>query len=84
MGISNYHEADAKFIRIIGSPFITGMGDNAFGSVKALYSDGSALPFNCSHGGSMYLCLSCAKQLILKEDERREKDGAHKSKGEYV
>jgi hypothetical protein len=57
---------EAKFVKPIGTPQITMENNNAFGSVLALYDDGTRLGICCEHGGSAWLCLSCAQKIKSK------------------
>jgi len=70
MGISNSMKQGAQFVKFVGEPQITDnrYGMNAWGSVLALYDDGSKLAVICDHGGSAWLCLSCAENMINKEN----------------
>jgi hypothetical protein len=63
-GISQHMKSNAKFVRFVGEPIITNSmyGNNAYGSILALYDDGSKTGVICGHGGSAWLCLACAKE----------------------
>lgn len=77
MGITSKRmEPEAKFFKYIGDPRITASdhGLNAYGSVLALYTDGSTLPVICGHGGSAWFCLTCAKKT-MGEEHGKEKEG---------
>ena len=67
MGIRNPTSDSAKFVRYVGIPHVTASeyGQNAFGSVLAEYDDGSRVGVICGHGGSEWLCLSCAEKLVV-------------------
>jgi len=55
-----------NFIKYVGTPYVTDecYGQNAFGSVLAQYENGSTIGVICGHGGSEWLCLKCAKDLV--------------------
>mgnify|MGYP001614360756 FL=1 len=68
MGITRQLAPGATFVRYVGEPRVTasGYGANAFGSVLAEYSDGSRIGVMCGHGGSAWLCLSCAQKMLVR------------------
>lgn len=72
MGIYWKNEDRIKFVKNIGTPQITDSryGNNAYGSVLALYDNGSTLPIICGHGGSCWFCYDCAVKLIKDQDEK--------------
>ena|SRR3990167_3132818 len=55
----------SKTVRYVGEPFVTDSryGGNAFGSVLAELENGSRIGVTCEHGGSEWLCLSCAEAV---------------------
>lgn len=61
----------SKFIRFVGVPTITDCtnGQNAFGSVLAVYDDGTKFDLICGHGDFRWLCLSCAERAINEQKE---------------
>ncbi len=66
MGISRQMSPDATFVRYVGTPRITASeyGANAYGSVLAEHSDGNRTGVVCGHGGSAWLCLKCAEEMM--------------------
>lgn len=44
---------------------------NCFGHVLGEEADGTRIPFNCTCGGSMWLCQKCAVSIV----EQAERDG---------
>ncbi len=67
MGISNTSSGSSEFVNFVGNPRITDSkyGDNAFGSVLSLHSNGDKLGVICGHGGSAWLCLKCAEDIEI-------------------
>jgi hypothetical protein len=65
-GISLSSAENAKRVKPIGNPMVTDFrhGENAYGSVLELMSDGSKIPIICGHGGSAWLCFYCAKKIM--------------------
>ena len=69
IGMSFGHfEPGATFVRYVGKPYADVHG-NAFGSILAEYTDGSKLGVNCRCGGSMWLCLDCARKCLQKKEK---------------
>ena len=56
-------------VRYVGMPYVTAgqYGDNAFGSVLAELENGARIGLSCEHGGSAWLCLSCAKSVVAND-----------------
>lgn len=69
-GISYELTPNAKFVKYVGVPDVTdgAYGANAYGSVLAEYDDGNRIGVTCGHGGSAWLCLDCAKQIINRQE----------------
>ena len=68
MGISRMVSPGVTFMRYVGEPRVTASenGQNAYGSVLSEYSDGARIGVMCGHGGSAWLCLTCAQKLVAK------------------
>ena len=71
MGMVKLTRPNAKFIQYVGQPHITASkyGVNAYGSVLAEYDDGSRMGVICGHGGSAWLCLTCAQECMEKQSK---------------
>ena len=72
-GISSGYTSGSTFVKFVGTAHITDCtyGSNAYGSVLAEYDDGSKLGVMCGHGGSAWLCLECAKQCLISNNQGR-------------
>ena len=68
---SRDHDAPVKFMKYVGRAYATSheCGENAYGSVLAEYDDGSRIGVICEHGGSQWLCLTCAEKIMQKQEK---------------
>ena len=72
MGFKSVNTPKNEASRVIGyvrEPYVTDSqyGDNAFGSVLAELENGARIGLSCEHGGSAWLCLSCAKSVVAND-----------------
>jgi len=45
-------------------------GNNAYGTLISVESNGKEYPVICGHGGSMWLCRNCKEQILREEKSK--------------
>jgi hypothetical protein len=71
IGMSFNLPPGAVKVGLVGEPRANHEG-NAFGSILMEYDDGTRLGFTCEHGGSMWLCLECARKGMERQSRRQQ------------
>jgi len=54
----------------VGPDYISENPENAFGEILSISGD-KAIPVICMHGGSMWLCRSCADRIMEFQEAAR-------------
>ena len=73
-------ENKSKFIRVRSSMYRNSLivqdltakevEGNAYGEILSVDKQGKQIPVICGHGGSMWLCRSCANKIMQEEVEK--------------